>query len=299
MGGSLALLFGRLGRCTEDHCRALLAAGAGAGLATAFNAPLAGAVFVLEELVGRFSVPIAIAALGASAGAIGTARYIVGQAPDFQVVPIAYSGLGTLPVHLTLGVVIGFIGVAYSRAILGALRATNRLGRNRPVVIAAAIGASVGMLAWFAPHLGPGDAITQQMLSGTQTVFGIGLALVLVFGLRFVLGAISYAAGTPGGLFAPMLVLGSQSGLLFGTLCYHWFPAAGVNPTACAVVGMAALFTAVVRAPLTGISLAIELTGSFTLLLPMLAACCAAMAIATLLKEPPIYESLRWDRGRR
>jgi chloride channel protein, CIC family len=295
MGGSVGLLFGRFARCTEDQCKALLAAGAGAGLATAFNAPLAGAVFVLEELVGRFSVPTAIAALGASAGAIGAARYIVGQTPDFQVVPIAYPGLGTLPVHLALGVALGLIGVAYNRAVLGARRTVIRLGRNSPVASAAAVGAGVGTLAWFAPHLvGPGDAITQQMLSGTQTAFGIGVAFVLVFVLRFALGAVSYAAGTPGGLFAPMLVLGSQSGLLFGTVCYHWFPAAGVNPTAYAVVGMAALFTAAVRAPLTGIILAIELTGSFSLLLPMLAACCAAMAIATSLKEPPIYESLRW-----
>ena len=71
-------------------------------------------------------------------------------------------------------------------------------------------------------------------------------------------------------------------------------PGAGINPTAYAVVGMAALFTAVVRAPVTGIILAIELTGSFTLLLPMLAACFAAMVVPTLLNEPPIYESLRW-----
>jgi len=121
---------------------------------------------------------------------------------------------------------------------------------------------------------------------------------ILVFVLRFALGTVSYAAGTPGGLFAPMLVLGSQSGLLFGTACYHWFPAAGLNPTAFAVVGMAAFFAAVVRAPITGIILAIELTGSFTLLLPMLAACLAAMVVAILLNEPPIYESLRSSRER-
>jgi len=81
---------------------------------------------------------------------------------------------------------------------------------------------------------------------------------------RFLLGAVSYAARTPGGQFAPMLVIGSQCGLLFGTLCQRMLPGAGINPTAYAVVGMAALFTAVVRAPVTGIILAIELTGSFT-----------------------------------
>jgi chloride channel protein, CIC family len=295
MGGSLALLFGRLSRCAEEERCALLAAGAGAGLATAFNAPVAGAVFVLEELVGRFDLRTTVAALGASAGAISAARYLLGQSPDFNVMPLSYPGLGALPAHLVLGLVIGLIGVTYNRAILGALRMTDRLGRTSPVLVATAIGAGVGLLGWAAPDLvGPGDAITQKMLSGTETVVGIGAAFGLLFVLRFVLGAVSYAARTPGGLFAPILVLGSQSGLVFGVLCHRWFPLAGINPTAYAVVGMAALFTCVVRAPLTGIILAIELTGSVTLLLPMLAACCAAMIGPAILGEPPIYESLHW-----
>ena len=90
-----------------------------------------------------------------------------------------------------------------------------------------------------------------------------------------------------------MLVLGAQSGLVFGAFCCDWWPAVGPNPTAFAVVGMAAFFTAVVRAPLTGIILVIEMTASFTLLLPMLGACFAAMLVPTLLGDPPIYDSLR------
>jgi CIC family chloride channel protein len=293
MGGSLALLLGRRARCTDEECRALLAAGAGAGLATAFNAPIAGAVFVLEELVRRFSVPVTIAALGASAGAIATARYFLGQNPDFDVTPLAYPGPGALPVHLVLGLCAGLLGVAYNRAIVGALRTT---GRVAPVRGAAAIGAALGLLGWFYPQLvGPGDTITQQVLSGPANSLRIGAAaFAAIFVVRFFLGAISYAARTPGGLFAPLLVIGSQAGLVFGILCQHWFPGADINPTAYAVVGMAALFTAVVRAPVTGIILAIELTGSFVLLLPMLAACFASMVVPTLLGEPPIYESLRW-----
>lgn len=296
MGASLSLLIGRVTRRTEEECKALLAAGAGAGLATAFNAPIAGAVFVLEELVKRFDVPITITALGASAGAIAAARYFLGQAPDFQLLPLPYPGPLVLPVYAALGLVTGLVGVIYNRAIVGALHATGQLGRRfPPELIAAVIGGAAGLLGWFAPHLvGPGDAITQQLLGGTQTVAVMGLAFALVFVARFALGAVSYAAGTPGGLFAPILVLGSQSGLLFGTLCERAVPGAGIHPIAYAVVGMAALFTAVVRAPLTGIILAIELTGSFRLLLPMLAACFGAMLVATLLHEPPIYESLRW-----
>ncbi|HEY3597537.1 MAG TPA: chloride channel protein, partial [Paraburkholderia sp.] len=110
--------------------------------------------------------------------------------------------------------------------------------------------------------------------------------------IRFVLGAVSYAAGTPGGLFAPILVIGAQSGVIFGKLCNHWFPGMAASPSACAVVAMAAFFTAVVRAPVTGIILVTEMTGSFTLLLPMLTACFTATIVPIMLRCPPIYESL-------
>src|SRR5262249_25436643 len=113
------------------------------------------------------------------------------------------------------------------------------------------------------------------------------------FVLRLALGAVSYAAGTPGGLFAPMLVLGAQIGLLFGGVSQFAFPTLGIEPTGFAVVGMAALFTGVVRAPLTAIVLAPEMTASFTMLLPMLGACFMAMLVPTMLRDPPIYDSLR------
>jgi CIC family chloride channel protein len=289
MGASVSHLLGKVCRRTWADCRVLMAAGAGAGLATAFNAPIAGATFVLEELVRRFETRIAIAALGASAGAIAVARVFLGQAPDFQVTPLPYPGFGTVSVHLALGVITGFLGVAYNRAILGALAAANRLHRWPVELRAGSIGALVGLLAWIGPGLvGGGDAITQRMLTGTGT-----FSLVFsVFLLRFGLGPVSYAAGTPGGLFAPLLVLGAQIGLLFGILGGHWLPEVARHSTALAVVGMAAFFTAVVRAPLTGIILVIEMTASFTLLLPMLAACFTAMLVPTLMGDPPIYDSL-------
>src|SRR5262249_37100079 len=155
---------------------------------------------------------------------------------------------------------------------------------------AALVGGGVGMLAWFAPDLvGGGEPLTQRTLSGAVTL-GV---LPLVFLLRFGLGAVSYAARTPGGLFAPMLVLGAQLGLLFGALCRFTFPGLDAPPEAFAVVGMAALFTGVVRAPVTGIVLIIEMTATFTMLLPMLGACFVAMLVPTLLGSAPIYESLQ------
>jgi CIC family chloride channel protein len=290
MGACISHWGGTLFRRGPGDCLALLAAGAGAGLATAFNAPIAGAVFVLEELVRCFDTRIIMTTLAASGAAIAAARTLLGDSPDFQVAALAYSGPCRVPLYLALGVVAGFLGIAYNRTLLGTLAVVQGLRRWPVEARAALIGAGVGALAWFAPDLvGGGDTITQRTLASPQPA----LVVLGIFLLRFGLGAVSYAAETPGGLFAPLLVLGSQSGLLFGVLCGSLGVGAGDQPVAFAVVGMAAFFTAVVRAPVTGIVLVIEMTASFTLLLPMLLACAAAMLVTTQLRDPPIYDSLR------
>jgi CIC family chloride channel protein len=271
-------------------CRALLAAGAGAALAAAFNALIAGAIFVLEELVRRFETRTAVAALGASATAIAVSRLFLGDMPEFAVDPLAFAGPQKTALFFVLGVVAGFVAVIYNRALLATLALANRLNRWPVEVRAGLIGAAVGVLAWFLPHLvGGGQEVAQRALAGGATL----AFLPLVFVLRFGLACVSYAARTPGGLFAPMLVVSAQLGLLFGTLCRLTFPELGVQPVAFAVVGMAAFFTGAVRAPVTGMVLVIEMTASFTMLLPMLAACFTAMLVPALLGEPPIYDSLR------
>jgi CIC family chloride channel protein len=290
MSAGIAHWIGRIFRRDVRDCLVLLAAGAGAGLATAFNAPIAGAVFVLEELARRFDTRITIATFGASAGAIAVSRQFLGDQPDFQVGPLPYPGFATGVFYLALGIIAGLLGVAYNRAILGALAVTGRLDRWPVDLRAALIGAIVGLIAWFHPSLvGGGDNLTQRTLVGAETLQWLSL----VFLLRFGLGAVSYAARTPGGLFAPLLVLGAQIGLAFAIVCNHWLPAVSPEPKGLAIVGMAAFFTAVVRAPVTGIILVTEMTGSFSLLLPMLAACFASMLAPTLMGDPPIYDSLR------
>ena len=188
------------------------------------------------------------------------------------------------------GALAGLLAVAYNRLLLATRAAARRLIFAHVDLRAGLVGAAVGSLGWFAPSLiGGGDAITQSVLTGSVPLGAIPAAFLI----RFALGAVSYAAGTPGGLFAPMLVLGAQFGFLCGAVCRTLGPYVDVQPEAFAVVGIAAFFTGVVRAPITGIVLATEMTGSVTMLLPMLCACAMAMLAATLLKDPPIYESLR------
>jgi CIC family chloride channel protein len=290
MGATLANLLGKsFGRNSAD-CLSLLAAGAGAGLAAAFNAPFAGAVFVLEELTRKFETRNAIAALGASGSAIIVARLFTGPAPDFAVTNVPYPALGDNLWCLALGAAAGLLGIVYNHVLLGALAIADRLASWPVEVRAALVGAAVGALAWFAPDLaGGGDALTQGALDGKAVL----VVLPFIYVLRLFLGAASYAAGTPGGVFAPLLVLGAQMGFIFGGLIDLGLADPPTHAVAFALVGMAALFTAVVRAPLTGMILVTEMTDNSRLLLPMLAACFSAMAVATILREPPLYDSLK------
>jgi len=299
MGAVVAHLVGNVFCKSGEDLRLLLAAGAGAGLAVAFNAPIAGSVFVLEELVRRFEPRMAIVALGASSTAILISRLFLGAAPDFQVAiasqatmatgPLPYAAEATWPLYVGLGLFAGFVAAVYNRALVGAFVVMRQWTAIPVEAKAAAIGVTVGLTCWFAPTLaGGGDDITQGLLAGDIAISTIPLA----FAVRFGLGTASYAARTPGGLFAPMLVLGAQLGLAFGALCAAAFPQLGIDPVAFAVVGMAAFFTGVVQAPVTGIVLVTEMTAAFTTLLPMLAACFAAMLAAHLTRTTPIYDAL-------
>jgi len=300
MGAVGARLIGSRFRRGWPDMHSLIAAGTGAGLAVAFNAPIAGAVFVLEELHRQFESREALAALGASASAILVARLFLGNAPLFHVAaaasapsatgPLPYGAAATWPLYVALGIVAGLAGAAYNRTLTGALALAERIDRWPVRPQAAAVGVLVGVIGWFAPHvIGAGDTLTQDILAGAVVVG----AIPLVFVLRFLFGAACYGVRAPGGLFAPLLLLGAQVGLLCGAVCSWAFPALGIQPQAFAVVGMAAFFTGVVRAPVTGIVLVIEMTAAFTTLLPMLAASFAAMVAAHLTQTPPIYHALR------
>lgn len=290
MGSGIGRVIGRAFQRNLDECRILLAAGAGAGLAIAFNAPIAGAIFVLEELLGSFDIAFATATLGASASAICTTRGFLGHSPDFQVPPLAYLDFGVFPASLVIGLLMGFLGIAYNRTILLALNLSSRSTAFHGTVRAAVIGAFVGAVGWFMPLLiGSGDALTQSTLDGRFNFAALGYGFLL----HFFLGPISYATRTPGGLFAPMLAVGAQAGTLFFVVWAHFIPYLNATPQHFAIIGIAAFFASVVRAPLTGIILAVELTGSFSLFLPMLVATFGAVIVAWFAKCPPIYESLR------
>jgi CIC family chloride channel protein len=288
MGGTAAVIVASLTRRNLADLRVLVAAGAAAGLATAFNAPIAGGVFVLEELLKRFDPRTTIATLVASASGFIAAHLLVESRYDFNMTPLPDPRFVEYGWILAIGVITGVLGVLYNGAVMAALRRADASSWPKEAR-AAVTGALVGLLAWYAPDLvGSGDGLTQKALYG----HGALLAVAGVFALRFALGVVSYAAATPGGLFAPMLVLGSQAGLIVGLVAVHLTPHAVPSLPACALIGMAAFFTASVHAPVTGLILATEMTGNTNQLPPMLGACAVAMLIAVALRSAPIYERL-------
>jgi chloride channel protein, CIC family len=274
----------------KDEKRMVLAAGAGAGLAVAFNAPIGGSVFVFEELTTSFTPGLLVATLSAATFAVAVMRWMLGNQYVFFVLPGSAPNGHINWFFLLLGGLLGAAGAAYNALSLCLLNLTEKLSKCPAVARAAFIGGVVGLVAFFAPALvGSGDTLTQSILSNKLPLHALGM----VFFIRFLLGPWSYAAGTPGGIFAPLLLVGASLGGLFGGLVQHFAPGLGVSPVEFAIVGMVALFAASVRAPLTGIVLAIEMTGRGDLTLQMLAAALGAILLAMLLKSPPIYQSLR------
>jgi len=148
----------------------------------------------------------------------------------------------------------------------------------------------VGLLAFVAPEaIGGGESQVQAMLDGGHAF----ATIAILFAVRLVLGPLCYAPGLPGGLFAPLLVIGAAAGLLLGIGTETLIPALKTPLAAYAAVGMGALFVAVVGAPVTGIALVVEMTGATTLFVPLLTACASALAVPALLGSRPIYDTLR------
>jgi CIC family chloride channel protein len=290
MSAVIGEAWARLFRLRPGDHRALLAAGAGAGLAAAFNAPLAGAIFVFEELLRRFELRAAVATLSACSGGLVIMRMLLGDHQVFTVPPIEVDLFPGYFLFFVGGAVMGMLGVLYSHMVVAGLDLAERMHRISPELQAAMVGAVVGLIAFFAPRaIGSGESEVQAMLDGGHAFASVAMLLVI----RLVLGPLSYAPGLPGGLFAPMLAIGSAAGLLLGMGAESMVPALETPLAAFAAAGMGALFVAVVGAPLTGIALVVEMTGATTLFVPLLTACASALAVPALLGCRPIYDTLR------
>ncbi|TPG34967.1 ClC family H(+)/Cl(-) exchange transporter [Mycolicibacterium hodleri] len=292
MGAAIGAAFARVFRLPDTTVRMLQTAVGGAGLAVAFNAPIGGALFTLEEVTKSFRLQTVLATAFAAATAVGCSRLVVGDVADFQVEAVTSPALGWLPLFIVFGVATGCLGVLYNRLVLAFVDHVKLLPRISAVAKAAVIGALIGLVMFIHPlATGGGDDLTQSILGGSSMALSVIVGFLV---LRFVAGPLSYAAAVPGGLFAPLLALGTLWGVLFvGGFEAVWPGHHTSLAVPMAIVGMAAFFGATVRAPLTGIVIVVEMTATTSVLVPMLAATAAAVLAAELLRSPPIYDSLR------
>lgn len=271
----------------------LIACGAGAGLSAAFNAPLAGFIFTLEELQREFSTLTYGTALIAAVVADIVMRSLMGHAPAFSITGYAMPPMTELPLFALVGLAAGLLGVAFNMALLWSKRQSDRHIHLRPWQRAGLIGVIVGLTGWFLPEaLGTGHHVAEQVLRGDYASFDMIGFLTILFAGKFALTILSYLAGVPGGIFAPMLLLGAVIGLAVGQMSFFLFPDLAPTPAAFAVAGMAAYFSAVVRAPLTGIVLVLEMTRNYEQLFPLLVACMIAYIVADRMNAQPIYDAL-------
>jgi len=216
--------------------------------------------------------------------------WIVGSGPIFSVPDLPTGPNWHLTLYALFGLALGAFGVAYNRLVLLLLDLVASFRRVPPEIIAGTVGGLIALLGVFAPFLiGGGGPLNESVLIGS---YSLG-TLLLIFVVRLFLGPLSYSLGTPGGLFAPLLVVGAAAGSLMATTLNSLIPTLDLSPLAFAIVGMSTFFAAVVRAPLTGIILIVEMTATTSQVIPMLLAAGAAMIAAKLLNGPPIYDSLR------
>lgn len=273
---------------TKMEEKYLLTGGASAGLAAVFNAPLAGVIFSLEELQKNFSPAVLMSAIAASLSADWMVRLFYGREPFWN-----FSGIPALPFRyyallVILGAVAGVLGVAFNQAVIKALNAYARQ-QLLPKKIQAAFPLVIGGIAGFVlPEiLGGGSSLIDRIADGH---FGLAMLLVIL-GAKFLFTMLSYGAGVPGGIFLPMLVLGALVGGAFSKTILFFGFSHDYHAT-WMILGMAAYFTAIVKAPVTGSILITEMTGSFRHLPEMIAVCMIAYITADIARSKPIYDTL-------
>ena len=299
LGGCVGQIVGEKANSNDDTMNTLLAAGATAGLSVAFSAPLGAILFMIEEMRRRFKYNFVSlhAVILASITANTVNDQVFGTLPQLPVqlqtwlpkFPPPENLVTSLPFHLLLGALIGILGAGFNTVLLKCLRVADSLKPRTMQIIACSVGGVAGALMVIAPeYVGGGESLVKEIFDKSP-VLSFLIALIIV---RAIMTFLSYSMGVPGGIFAPMLALGALLGISFGSTVLQFSPHAPIDPGSCAIAAMGALFAATVRAPLTGIVLVAEMTGSFNLLPAMIITCMTASVVAQSLGSKPVYDML-------
>lgn len=301
IGANIGSFFGSRLRFSEERVRTLVAAGSAAGIAAAFNAPIAGVFFAVEIILGELSGgAIGIVLIAAVVSAVFT-QAVSGVQPAFVVPTYSLKSVWELPFYLVLGLLAGPVSALYIRLLYWTQDIFNKLNLPRWGKTTLA-GLIVGLIGIFLPQIfGIGYKTIEQILAGAP--FSIGFLIVVMI-FKLIMTPVSIAGGFMGGVFAPALFIGATLGGAFGLLADQVFPSLPLAPHAFATVGMAAMLAGAVRAPFTAILLLFEMTNDYRIILPLMFSVAISLVTSQGLLKDSIYslglarKGIRLERGR-
>lgn len=269
--------------------RYMITCGAGAGLAAAFNAPIAGVVFALEEIQKNFNASMLVCVLAGCVTSDFLSKNAFGLDPVFHfhipdVIPLRYYGL-----LLLFGMILGLLGVLYSTMLLKGQNFYGKLKKLRPEIRMMIPFLFAWIFAYTLPDVLAGGHAMIELVYGKYPAL---TTLVVLLVAKSLFSAVSFGSGAPGGIFFPLLIAGAYVGAVYGGFVCDVFGMDTIYLTSFIILGMAGFFTSIVRAPITGIILIAEMTGGFEHLLPLAVVALTSYMVAHITKVEPIYESL-------
>jgi len=295
IGASLAWALGRRMKFSREKVRLLAPVGAAAGLAAAFNAPISAVLFVIEEVIGRWSAGILGSVVLSAISSVVIVRWFLGAQPLFRIPPLTGVHPSELIAYAVLGIAGGLAaaifasGVAYLRPRLRALpRATLYF---QPALA----GLIIGLIGYYgAPQImGAGYQAMDQAMHDQFT----WQMLAILAGLKILATTLSFVSGTPGGMFAPTLFIGAMLGGAVGGVERHFYPHLTGTTGTYALVGMGVLFAGFLRAPMTSVFMVLEVSGDYSIIVPVILANAFAYVIARSLQPIPIFDLLTRQDG--
>lgn len=295
IGGAIGSSIARWTGLGEDRVRSLVAAGAGAAIGASFNAPIAGMLFAMEIIIGSFAVRHLNAVVVASVTAAVTTRSIVGEEQILRAFPHRLQD----PRELLLYTVLGLLAVLVGWLFLTALRRVDAARHwgppwMRPILF----GLVVAGIAWFEPDvLGTGQGVVAGFISLTDAESVVWWSTLALVGYKIVTASATLGVGGFGGVFMPSLFIGSALGAGFVALVDPAWGFSSLAPGSFAIVGMAAVFSAVARAPLTAILIVFEITGDYGLVLPLMLAASLATLLGDRIHPQSVYAMALARRG--